>query len=135
VGSLNEDAKRVLGQMKVVPPATASKDGLPNVVPMTFVKLMDDSSVLVADNYMDKGARNLEENPRVAICVWDTETKQAFRIKGIADFHRSGPIFAETAAWVKESKPDTATRAAIVVRVTNVYVCHAADRGADVVLP
>ena len=53
--------------MKVVPVATASKDGLPNVVPMTFVKALDDSAVLIADNYMDKGARNLEENPSVSV--------------------------------------------------------------------
>ena len=67
VGRLTEDAKRVLAQMKVVPVATASKDGLPNVVPMTFVKALDDSAVLIADNYMDKGARNLEENPSVSV--------------------------------------------------------------------
>lgn len=135
MGRLNEDAMRVLAQMKVVPVATASGDGLPNVVPMTFVKTLDDSAVLIADNFMDKGASNLEENPLVAICAWDLETKRAYQIKGAAEVHRTGPVFDDTAAWVRETKPDSATKAAVVVKVTNVFVCHSGDdRGKDVVL-
>jgi len=136
VGRLTEDAKRVLAQMKVVPVATASKDGLPNVVPMTFVKALDDSAVLIADNYMDKGARNLEENPSVSVCVWDLETKRAYQIRGAVEIHRSGPAYEEMVAWVRETKPDAPAKAAVVMKVTNVFVCHSgADRGKDVVLP
>ncbi len=95
VGRLIEDAKRVLAQMKVIPIATASKDGVPNVVPMTFVKTLDDSALLIADNYMDKGAKNLEENPHVALCAWDLETKRAYQIRGVVEVHRSGPVYDE----------------------------------------
>ncbi|MEI6448589.1 MAG: pyridoxamine 5'-phosphate oxidase family protein [Actinomycetes bacterium] len=63
MGRLTEDAKHVLAQMLVTPVATASKDGLLNVVPMTFVKTLGDSAVLIANNHMDKGARNLEDDP------------------------------------------------------------------------
>lgn len=136
MGRMDEDVLRVLAQTKVVPVATASRDGVPNVVPMTFVKALDDSAVLVADNFMDKGAKNLEENPRVAVCVWDMETKRAYQIKGEAEVQRSGQVYDDTAAWVHESKPDTDPKAAVVLRVRNVYVCHSgADRGKDVVLP
>jgi predicted pyridoxine 5'-phosphate oxidase superfamily flavin-nucleotide-binding protein len=136
VGRMDEDVLRVLAQTKVVPVATASKDGAPNVVPMTFVKALDDSAVLVVDNFMDKGARNLEENPRLAICVWDLETKRAYQIKGTAEVQRSGQVYDDTVAWVHETKPDTDPKAAVVLRVSNVYVCHSgADRGKDVILP
>ncbi len=136
VGRLTEDAKRVLAQMKVVPVATVSKDGLPNVVPMTFVKALDDSAVLIADNYMDKAARNLGENPYVSVCAWDLETKRAYQIRGAVEIHRAGPVYDEMVAWVKETKPDAPARAAAVMKVTNVFVCHSgADRGTDVVLP
>ena len=135
MGRMDEDVLRVLAQTKVVPVATASKDGVPNVVPMTFVKTVDDSAVLMADNYMDKGARNLAENPRLAMCVWDLETKRAYQIKGEAEVLRSGQIYDDTVAWVHETKPDTVPKAAVVLRVTNVYVCHSgADRGKDVAL-
>lgn len=96
---------------------------------------LDDSTLLVADNYMDKGARNLEENPQVAVSVWDTETKQAYQIKGTAEILRSGPAFDETVAWVTGLKPHLTTKAAILLRVAHVYVCQPRpDLGKDVVL-
>ncbi len=126
----------MLSVTPVVPVATASGDGVPNVVPMTFVKALDDSAVLVADNYMDKAAANLAENPQVAVCVWDLETKRAYQIKGRAEVLRAGPVYDEMVAWVKEKKPDAPAKAAVVLRVENVFMCHAgADRGKDVVLP
>lgn len=135
MGRMDEDVLRVLAQTKVVPVATASKDGVPNVEPMTFVKALDDSAVLIADNYMRKAAANLAENPRIAICVWDLDTKRAYQIKGTAEVMRSGQAYDDTAAWVHETKPEMDPNAAVVLRVEHVYVSHAADRGKDVVLP
>lgn len=135
MGRMDDDVLSVFSQTKVVPVATASRDGVPNVVPMTFVKILDDSAVLLADNYMDKAARNLAENPRIAICVWDLETKHAYQIKGEAELQHSGEIYDDTLAWVHETKPDTDPKAAVVLRVSNVYVCHSGpDRGKDVAL-
>lgn len=132
---LDETTNDALARMKVTPVATASKDGCPNVVPMTFVKALDDSRLLVADNYMDKSAANLEENPQVAICVWDTETKQAYQVKGEAEVLRSGPVFDEVAAWVSGLQPHLTTKAAVVVTVTHAYVCQPGDDfGKDVAL-
>jgi len=135
MGGLDEGAEGVLTRMKVIPVATASKDGCPNVVPMTFVKVLDESTLLIADNYMDKGARNLEENPQVAVSAWDTETKQAYQIKGTAEIFRSGPVFDEAVAWVTGIKPHLTTKAAVVLRVAHVYVCQPGpDLGKDVAL-
>ena len=102
---------------------------------MTFVKALDDSAVLVADNYMDKAAANLAENPLVAVCVWDLETKRAYQIKGRAEVLREGPVYDEMVSWVKQKKPDAPAKAAVVLRVENVYICHADGRGKDVALP
>ncbi len=135
MGRMDEDVLRVLSLTPVVPVATASGDGVPNVVPMTFVKALDDSAVLMADNYMDKAAANLAENPRVAVCVWDLETKRAYQIKGRAEVLREGPVYNEMVSWVKQKKPDGPAKAAVVLRVEQVYVCHADDRGRDVALP
>ena len=135
MGRMDEDVLRVLSLTPVVPVATASGNGVPNVVPMTFVKALDDSAVLVADNYMDKAAANLAENPRVAVCIWDLETKRAYQIKGRAEVLREGPVYDEMVSWVKEKTPDGPAKAAVVLRVESVYVCHSDDRGKDVVLP
>lgn len=117
---MDEDVRRVLERTKVVPVATASKDGVPNVVPMTFVRLLDESAVVVADNSMDKAAANLAENPRIAVCVWDLDSKRAYQIKGEAEVVRAGRIYDETVAWVHETKLDTHAKAAVVLHVGQV---------------
>ena len=45
----------------------------------------------------------------------------------------SGPLFDETAAWVSAEKPELRTKAAVVVTVTNVFVCQPGpDLGKDI---
>jgi uncharacterized protein len=135
VGRMDEDVLRVLAATPVVPVATASKEGEPNVVPMTFVKPLGDSAVLVADNYMHKAAANLAENPRVAICIWDLETRRAYQVKGRAEVLTEGSVYDEMVPWVLEKKPDAPAKAAVVLQVESVFICSAEDRGGDVALP
>jgi len=63
---LNEDMKTAFSKVKIFPVATASKEGVPNVVPIGFCLLVDDETIWIADNFMVKSLANLEENPKVA---------------------------------------------------------------------
>lgn len=131
--ALDEVVKAALAGMRIVPVATASAAGVPNVVPLRFVRAVDDGTIVMADNYMSKSARNLQENPQLALTVWDSASKQAFQIKGHAETLTSGPVFDETAAWVSAEKPELKTKAAVVVKVTNVFVCQPGpDLGKDI---
>jgi predicted pyridoxine 5'-phosphate oxidase superfamily flavin-nucleotide-binding protein len=131
-GVLTGPVAETLARTDVIPVATASPDGVPNVVPMRFVRVVDDETVVVADNYMGKGAANLRRNPWLALTVWDRESKRAYQIKGRAEVLTSGPLFDETAAWVASLKPELRTRAAVRVTVTNVFVCQPGpDLGTD----
>ena len=131
--ALDEAVKATLARMKVVPVATASAAGVPNVVPLRFVKAVDDGTIVLADNHMGKSARNLEENPQLALTVWDTEAKLAYQIKGRAEIVKSGKLFDETAAWVLAAKPGLRTKAAVVVTVRNVFICQPGpDLGKDI---
>jgi hypothetical protein len=47
--------------------ATSSSVGVPNVVPIGFARPLDDETILIADNFMDKMRKNLEENPKMAL--------------------------------------------------------------------
>ncbi len=47
--------------------ATTSNEGIPNVVPIGFARPIDNTSILIADNYMKKTRENIEENPNVSI--------------------------------------------------------------------
>jgi predicted pyridoxine 5'-phosphate oxidase superfamily flavin-nucleotide-binding protein len=42
---LAEEVKTAFSKVKIFPVATASKDGIPNVVPMGFCRLVDDETI------------------------------------------------------------------------------------------
>jgi hypothetical protein len=124
MAKLNADVQKIISQTKIFPVATASKDGVPNVVPFAFLKVFDEETLLLADNFMNKSINNLEDNPQMAVCVWDTENNQSYQIKGIATVFKSGEIFEETVAWVKKIMPELNPKSAVLLKVTNIFICQ-----------
>lgn len=122
---LADNVKEVFNKTAIYSVATASKDGLPNVVPIHFVKLYDEEdTILLVDNFMNKTLKNLEENPLIAISVWDMDKKQAYQIKGEANIVRSGKPFDDALAWVQKAMPQLKPKSAILLKVTNIYNCQ-----------
>ena len=60
--------------------ATASEDGIPNVVPIGFARPVDENIILIADNYMNKTRSNIESNPWIFL-VSKTPKKIHFSLK------------------------------------------------------
>lgn len=122
---LNANISEIFSKTAIFSVATASKDGLPNVVPMSFVKIHDtEDTILIADNLMNKGLKNIEENPWIALSVWDTTLNQAYQIKGSAKIIRSGREFDDATAWVEKAFPGLKPKSAILLKVTNIYNCQ-----------
>jgi predicted pyridoxine 5'-phosphate oxidase superfamily flavin-nucleotide-binding protein len=109
--------------VKIYPVATASKDGIPNVVPMGFCRLMDDETIWIADNFMLKSLANLKENPHVAIYVWGSDTGGCFQIKGEADVIDSGEKFEKMKSIVHAAKPGLPAKTLIEVKISEVFQC------------
>ncbi len=51
--------------------ATATPDGVPNVVPIGFARPIDEETILIADNYMNKTRKNLEINHWISLVTKD----------------------------------------------------------------
>ena len=100
--------------------ATASSEGIPNVVPIGFARPIDNGSILIADNYMNKTRKNIEENPNIAIVTKDAQ-KNPYQIKGTAEIFESGKIFDEVVEWAQNFMTKLNPKAAIVVKVTEIY--------------
>ena len=96
--------------------ASASKDGVPNAVPIGAVKLLDDETILLSDQFFKKTLANLNENPVVAISFWDGF--KGYQIKGKAEVTNQGKIFDETAQWVK----NIGEKVGVTLRPKNVVV-------------
>lgn len=120
---LSEEMKTAFSKVKIFPVATASKDGVPNVVPMGFCRLEDDETVWIGDNFMVKSLANLVENPNLAIYIWGPDTGGCFQIKGKAEIHSSGEKFEKMKAIVHASKPGLPAKNLIEVKITEVFQC------------
>ncbi len=117
---LTEEVKESIKGVKNIFLATCSKAGVPNVVPMGAFKVLDDETLLLSDQFMQKSLTNMKENPRVAIAYWGE--KGGFQVKGTVTLHTDDQVFKDDVAWVKGIKATLNPKTAIVMKVTDVYV-------------
>lgn len=120
---LSEEMKTAFSKVKIFPVATASKEGIPNVVPIGFCQLVDDETIWIADNFMAKSLTNLEQNPNVAIYVWGPETGGCFQIKGETEIISSGEKFEKMKSIVHTAKPGLPAKNLIEVRISEIFQC------------
>jgi len=100
---------------------TADKSGNPNVIPIFWKKILDDKTILLIDNFMKMSKTNLHENNKVCISFWDSNTEEAYKIKGIGIYHTTGPIYEEGKKFIQSKKPDRIPRGVVEVKVAEIY--------------
>lgn len=71
---------------------------VPNVVPVSMKQVIDDETVMVSDQYMNKTLANLKANPHAALSVWDEEG--GFQVKGTVTYENEGERYEAVAAQV-----------------------------------
>jgi len=117
MAQLPKMVKDAIGKQDVFPVATCSQNGIPNVVYIKFLKVIDDETVLIADNYLNKTRDNILNSTKLAFVVRDEE-KGSFQVKGTAKRLIDGPMYGEVQKWVPEEFPKVA---AVVLHVEQVY--------------
>jgi uncharacterized protein len=109
--------------------ATATANGVPNVVPIGFIKPLDNKTVLIADSYMVKSRANLEANPKIAFVVHEA-AKYPYQFKGSVEIFESGEYYDQVVEWVKETNPlAPKPKAAILIAIEEVYSVKVGDAG------
>ena len=123
MASLNERMKEIFAKQGIFVLGTAGLHGVPNVIPVGAVKILDDETLLISDQYFHKTLKNLKKNPKVAISFW--EMGEGYQIKGNAKIHTEGKIFEETAEWIRKRSEEIGrplkSKGAIVVKITAIY--------------
>lgn len=128
MAKITTEMQEVLAKVKTPSVATASRDGRPNVVPIAFTKIISDDEIMLMDNYMNKTRANIEANPVVAISVWNPEVHMGYQFKGKARIETAGKLFEDGVQWVKSRRPQTNPRAAIIVKVDEIYSIGPGDK-------
>jgi predicted pyridoxine 5'-phosphate oxidase superfamily flavin-nucleotide-binding protein len=82
--------------------ATASKDGMPNVAIKGSLSVLDDEHLMFADLFSLKTRKNLQENPRVAVMVFDGESRKGYSLKGHVELISQGPLYDHMVEVLKQ---------------------------------
>jgi hypothetical protein len=82
---------------------TASLDGMPNIAVKGSLQILDDEHLLFADLFSQKTRKNLEENPKIAVMVTDTDTHAGYIFKGSAELISEGPLYERVSEELRKS--------------------------------
>jgi uncharacterized protein len=120
---MTERMKEIFEKQETLVLATASKDGIPHVVPINAKKIIDEETLLISDQFFHKTLFNLRENPRVAITMWDK--LEGYQIKGTVTIETAGTRFEETARWIdavgKKLNIPLRSKGALIVKIEELY--------------
>lgn len=119
---LNENVLKVLG--KSMWDLATCADGEPNVVPVAFKSVIDDSKLAVGDVFLDTTLKNLEANGgKIAVSVYDAESLEGYQIKGTAEYLTSGELVSTFKASVEKMFNGAATaKGALLITPEKVIV-------------
>jgi len=127
------EIKELFASVKTFPLATASSGGIPNVAPMGAVHLQD-NKVWIMNNFMNKTAANLRENPQAAIYVHNPETKKCVQIKGTVTIHASGPEYDALKAVLDAKLPGLPAKELMIMEVTEIFECMPGPKAGQKIL-
>ncbi len=105
--------------------ATADEAGRP-AARMVLLKGVDDGGFVFFTNYTSRKARELDANPRAALCFYWSSLDRQVRVEGpvrrldAADsdaYYASRPRGSRIAAWASKQSQPLASRAELVARV------------------
>ena len=121
--ALTAEMKELFSKVKLFPVGTASKKGIPNVVPIANVVIEKDDTIWLADNFMQKTLANVKENPHAAIYLYDSESKKCLQVKGKIEVKTSGEDYEKMKKMVHEKKPGLPAKSLLVMKITEIYDC------------
>jgi hypothetical protein len=116
-----EDVQKVMNEDKAFAFATANKEGIPNINMIGIKKIVDDETVLLADNYFDKTLSNLKENSEAALLTKKAEEKLWYQLKGTCQYINEGSEYEEFKKWVKSKKETLPAKGLVIFKVKQIF--------------
>ena len=127
MAKLTQDILDQMKNQKVYALATASKDGVPNVVPVGMLIPREDGTIWIIDNYFGKTIANMEENPKAAFYVWNPECKESWQVKGTLSIEDSGADYEAAVAFAHSIKEIFPAKHLVKMTVDEIYYVTPGD--------
>jgi len=118
---LNEDVKKILDESMWDLATYSDKD--PNVVPVAFKDVTDEGKLVVGDVFLETTLKNIKENGRIAVSVYDAKSLQGYQIKGTAEYITEGTIVDKFKDMVEKMFNGAATaKGAVIITPLKIIV-------------
>ncbi len=121
MAKLPKEVKTAIDKAATACVATADSNAIANVIYVSYLKYLDDETIVIADNKFGKTRENLGDNPKLAFVVLDADTKKAYQVKGTVERYSEGNKYQSVVDWVHIKHPETTPKAAFYVQVEEVY--------------
>ena len=118
-----DELKQQIAKVGVCHLITASKTGVPNAAPMGGLWIMDNDTIWIANNFMNKTAANVRENPQAALLVWSREIGNCIQLKGTATLESGTPEHAKMMEMMDAKKPGLPKKELLKLTVKEMYTC------------
>lgn len=116
-----EEVKVAIEKTSPICVATANGEAVPNIIYVKFLKYLDETTVVLADNKLAKTKNNILTNANLAFVVLDPDTKTAYQLKGKTEYIEDGEEFESVRHWVMGERPDLNTKGAVYIKITEIY--------------
>lgn len=114
--------QEVINKQEIHILSTSTKDGMPNIIYLKFLKVYTDEQILIANNKFSKTEKNILENPRISFVVMDVENRKAYQLKGTVEIHKDDKIYEDTLEWVKTKRPDMdPPKSGVILTIQEIY--------------
>ncbi|MFA5453541.1 MAG: pyridoxamine 5'-phosphate oxidase family protein [Candidatus Methanomethylophilaceae archaeon] len=119
---LNDEMIKEIGKMKLFMFATASKSGIPNVIPVGMLFLQpDNETVWIVDNFMKKTLANIKENPKASFVIWNPDGTSSYQVKGSLKIENTGTDYEKAVDIAHNKRKELPAKNLIKMRITEVY--------------
>ncbi|MDZ7586498.1 MAG: pyridoxamine 5'-phosphate oxidase family protein [Patescibacteria group bacterium] len=113
---INNRVKKLI-ESEAVAVSTVMPNGNPNIIGVACVKVVGVNQVLITDNYMNQTVKDILNNPRVVLAVWNKKW-EGYKLLGKAQYFDKGK-WLERVKKMPENKKMPA-KGAILVSVDRV---------------
>jgi len=117
---LSQEMMDAIEKNNIVWLATANKEDRPNVVPIGLARPLDNETVLLVANFMNKTFENLKNNPQAAIAVSNV-SECPYQFKGSVEIYESGKYFEDAVNWAKSVMAQLNPKAAVLLKIEEIY--------------
>lgn len=115
--------KELFEKVGAVALGTSTLDGRPNVVPVGAKKIIDDETVLISDQFLNKTLANMKANPQVTLTYW--EGHEGYQLKGSVTIETQGKRYEETAQWIEQLGAKAGfplkSKGAVILKIEEIY--------------